>query len=108
MIMDKTSPPTIDDTWYFRGQLMKKLPLLKDGEYIWHKVQNCKKCGAKKTVKKCLWGHPTKEAYDSGEWAIMGCCMHPITSRWACTKCEWKYYHPEDIPGYMFIEEEIF
>ena len=77
-------------------------------ENIWHKVQNCKRCGAKKTVKKCQWGHPTKEAYDSGEWVIMGCCMQPITSRWACTKCEWKYYHPEDIPGYMFIEEEIF
>tara|TARA_B100000900_G_C20211966_1_gene566229 strand:- start:485 stop:592 length:108 start_codon:yes stop_codon:yes gene_type:complete len=29
----------------------------------------------KKTIKKCLWGHLTKEAFESGEWAIMGYCM---------------------------------
>ena len=54
MIMDKNSPPKIDDTWYFRGKFMENLPLLQDGEYLWHKVQNCKRCGAKKTVKKYL------------------------------------------------------
>ena len=54
MIMEKNSPPKIDDTWYFRGKFMENLPLLRDGEYLWHKVQNCKRCGAKKTVKKCL------------------------------------------------------
>ena len=104
--MEKNYPPKIDDTWYFRGKFMENLPLLQDGEYLWHKVQNCKRCGAKKTVKKCLWGHPTQEAFESGEWAIMGCCMEPVRSRWACTKCEWKYYHPEDIPEYMFIGAE--
>ena len=60
----------------------------------------------KKTVKKCLWGHPTQEAFESGEWAIMGCCMEPVRSRWACTKCEWKYYHPQDIPEYMYVGAE--
>ena len=87
--MEKNTPPKIDDTWYFRGKFMENLPLLEDGEYLWHKVQNCKRCGAKKTVKKCLWGHPTK-----------------VRSRWACTKCEWKYYHPQDIPEWMFIGAE--
>ena len=51
-------------------------------------------------------GHPTQEAFESGEWAIMGCCMEPVRSRWACTKCEWKYYHPQDIPEWMFIGAE--
>ena len=81
--MAKNSPPAIDDTWYFRGQLMEKLPLLEDGEYLWHKVQNCKRCGAKKTVKNCLWGHPSPEAFESGEWAIMGCSKEIPESRWA-------------------------
>ena len=45
--MTKNSPPKIDDTWYFRGKFMENLPLLQDGEYLWHKVQNCKRCGAK-------------------------------------------------------------
>ena len=76
------------------------------GLFYWHKVQNCKRCGAKKTVKKCLWGHPTQEAFESGEWAIMGCCMERVRSRWACTKCEWKYYHPQDLPEYIFIGAE--
>ena len=60
----------------------------------------------KKTVKKCFWGHPTQEAFESGEWAIMGCCMERVRSRWACTKCEWKYYHPQDIPENMYIGAE--
>ena len=47
-----------------------------------------------------------KEAFESGEWAIMGCCMERVRSRWACTKCEWKYYHPQDIPEYMYIGAE--
>lgn len=81
--MAKNSPPAIDDTWYFRGQLMEKLPLLEDGEYLWHKVQNCKRCGTKKTVKNCLWGHPGPEAFESGEWAIMGCSKEIPESRWA-------------------------
>ena len=106
--MQKNFPPKIDDTWYFRGKFMENLPLLQDGEYLWHKVQNCRRCGAKKTVKKCLWGHPTQEAFESGEWAIMGCCMEPVRSRWACTKCEWKYYHPGNIHAaykcYVFVE----
>ena len=48
--MEKNSPPKID-TWYFRGKFMENLPLLQDGEYLWHKVQNCMRCGAKKSVK---------------------------------------------------------
>ena len=104
--MAQNAPPAIDDTWYFRGQLMEKLPLLEDGEYLWHKVQNCKRCGAKKTVKNCLWGHPGPEAFESGEWAIMGFTKEIPESRWACTKCNWRYYHPADIPEYMLIEGE--
>ena len=46
--MEKNSPPKIDDTWYFRGKFMENLPLLQDGEYLWHKVQNCRRCGAKR------------------------------------------------------------
>ena len=71
MIMEKKSRPRIDDNWYFRGKFMGNLLLLEYGEYLWHKVQNSKKCGAKKTMKKCQWGHPTKEAFQSGEWGIM-------------------------------------
>ena len=38
---------------------MENLPLLQDGEYLWHIVQDYKRFGAKKTVKKYLWGHST-------------------------------------------------
>ena len=46
--MDKNSPPKIDDTWYFRGKFMENLPLLQDGEYLWHKFKIVKDVVLKK------------------------------------------------------------
>jgi len=51
----------IDDTWYFRGKLMENCYPLFDGEYRWHKIQNCPKCQAKKSIKPCIWGMPSAE-----------------------------------------------
>ena len=72
MIMEKNFPPQIDDTWYFRGQLIRKLPLLKDGENNGTKFRIVKNV-ALKNSKKYLWGHPTKEAYETEDCVIMGC-----------------------------------
>jgi len=47
--MKKNSPHKIDDTWYFRGKLMENCYPLFDGDYRWHKIQNCPKCIAKKS-----------------------------------------------------------
>ena len=80
--MKKQTPPDIDDTWYFRAQMMKNVMKLYEGEYRWHKIQNCPMCKAKKSIKPCLFGMPTAEAAHSGKWA--------------CVECNYKIYYPPD------------
>ena len=54
--MEKNSPPKIDDTWNFRGKLMENCYPLFDGEYRWHKIQNCPRCKAKQSIKLVFGG----------------------------------------------------
>ena len=49
--MKRKDPTPIDDTWYFRGQMMKNVMKLYEGEYRWHKIQNCPRCKLKKGIK---------------------------------------------------------
>ena len=81
--MAKNSPPKIDDTWYFRGQLMQKLPLLKDGEYIWHKVQNCKKCSAKKLQRNVYGDIQLKKhmSLENGQLWVVVCNQLRVVGR---------------------------
>ena len=94
--MTKNSPPKIDDTWYFRGKLMEYCYPLFDGEYRWHKIQNCPKCKAKKSIKPCIWGMPSAEDGTSGKYAIMGCSLEIPSAKWACLKCNYRIYYPPD------------
>ena len=94
--MKKQTPPDIDDTWHFRGQMMKNVMKLYEGEYRWHKIQNCPRCKLKKGIKPCLFGMPTAEAAHSGKWAIMGCTLEEPSPKWACVRCNYKIYYPPD------------
>ena len=94
--MKKQTSPDIDDTWYFRGQMMKNVMKLYEGEYRWHKIQNCPMCKAKKSIKPCLFGMPTAEVAHSGKWAIMGCTLEDPSPKWACVECNYKIYYPPD------------
>ena len=75
IIMKRKDPTPIDDTWYFRGQMMKNVMKLYEGEYRWHKIQNCPRCKLKKGIKPCLWGYPDAEVAQTGKYAIMGCTL---------------------------------
>ena len=44
----KQAPPHIDDTRYFRGKMMGNCYSLREGDYKWHKIQNCPNFKAKK------------------------------------------------------------
>ena len=94
--MKKQTPPHIDDTWYFRGKMMENCYPLREGEYRWHKIQNCPMCKAKKSIKPCLYGMPTAEAAHSGKWAIMGCTLEMPSAKWACVECDYKIFYPPD------------
>ena len=94
--MEKNSPHKIDDTWYFRGKLMESCYPLFDGEYRWHKIQNCPQCKAKKSIKPCIWGMPSAEDGTSGKYAIMGCTLEIPSAKWACIKCDYRIYYPPD------------
>ena len=63
---------------------------------MWHKIQNCPMCKAKKSIKPCLFGMPTAEVAHSGKWAIMGCTLEDPSPKWACVECNYKIYYPPD------------
>ena len=92
----KKEPQKIDDGGYFRAQMMQYCYELFSGEYRWHKIQNCPKCKAKKSIKPCLWGMPSAEVAYSGKYAIMGCSLEIPMAKWACAECDYKIYYPPD------------
>ena len=92
----KKEPQKIDDGGYFRGRMMQYCYKLFSGEYRWHKIQNCPKCKAKKSIKPCLWGMPTAEVAYSGKYAIMGCSLEVPMAKWACIEFDYKIYYPPD------------
>ena len=93
---DEKSPPKIDNTWYFRGKLMENCYSLFNREYRWHKIYNCPRYKAKKSIKPCICAMPCAEDGTSSKYAIMGCSLEILSAKWPCLKCDHRIYFPPD------------
>ena len=52
---------------------------------------SCPECGEVGTIRKILWGMPTQEAFESGDFVIGGCIVNGDGSdpKYGCLKCSW-------------------
>jgi hypothetical protein len=57
----------------------------------WMQVMPCPECGEVGTIRKILWGMPTQEAFESGDFVIGGCLVQGDGSdpKYGCQICSW-------------------
>ena len=57
----------------------------------WMETTSCPECGEIGTIRKILWGMPTQEAFDSGDFVIGGCMVNADGSdpKVGCLECSW-------------------
>ena len=57
----------------------------------WMETATCPECGEVGTIRKILWGYPTQEAFESGDFVIGGCLVNDDGSdpKVGCLECSW-------------------
>lgn len=58
----------------------------------WMITAVCPECGKVGTVRKILWGMPSVEAFESGNYIIGGCMVQGdgLDPKHGCTECDWE------------------
>ena len=58
----------------------------------WMETTACPECGQFDTIREILWGMPTQEAFESGDYIIGGCLVQGDGSdpKYGCTLCSWE------------------
>ena len=57
----------------------------------WMETTSCPECSEVGTIRKILWGYPTQEAFESGDFVIGGCLVNGYGSdpKYGCQSCSW-------------------
>jgi hypothetical protein len=57
----------------------------------WMEAASCPECGEIGTIRKILWGMPTEEAFESGDFVIGGCTVQDdgLDPKVGCLNCSW-------------------
>ena len=57
----------------------------------WMETVSCPECGDVGTIRRFLWGMPTQEAFESGDFVIGGCIVQGDESdpKFGCLNCSW-------------------
>ena len=58
---------------------------------IWMETASCPECGEIGTICKILWGMPTEQAFESGDFVIGGCMVQGegLDPKIGCLSCSW-------------------
>lgn len=61
----------------------------------WMESIECPECGDVGTIRKILWGMPTQEAFESGDYIIGGCLVRGDGNdpTYGCTMCSWEGHY---------------
>ncbi|MEI6404909.1 MAG: hypothetical protein WCO64_03970 [Actinomycetes bacterium] len=55
----------------------------------WLRNTHCLECNEVGTLRPILYGEPTMEAAESGDWMIGGCLISEIPDTHGCLGCGW-------------------
>ena len=55
----------------------------------WMVKLSCPECGEVGTIRKILWGYPTEEAFESGDFVLGGCIVFGGEPKHGCQNCSW-------------------
>ena len=57
----------------------------------WMVSTSCPECGEVGSIRKILWGMPTPQAFESGDFVIGGCIVQGDGSdpKFGCQSCSW-------------------
>ena len=57
----------------------------------WMETASCPECSKIGTIRKILWGEPTQEVFESGDFVIGGCTVSAdgLDPKYGCQNCSW-------------------